>query len=115
MGSVSGSTPAPGRGTSLNELGPILGAIVVALAVLLGVIVGIAAIRYHDIRFGFVAGALGALGMVGLVGLVALLWPASIPDSQLGVAPAVLIIVSEVLFYLSFVVGRRWTAPSPGR
>lgn len=97
----------------MNELGPILDAIVVALAALLGVIVVLAAIRYRDVRFGFVAGALGALGIVGLVGLVALLWPASVPDSDLGNVPAVLIIVSEVLFYLSFVVGRKWSAPSP--
>lgn len=78
-------------------------------------IVGIAAVRYRDIRFGFVAGALGILAIVGLAGVVSLLWPGSIPDANLGTIPAALIIVSEVLFYLSFVVGRNWTALAPRR
>jgi hypothetical protein len=99
----------------VNELGPSLDAIVVALAVLLGVIVATAAVRYRDVRFGFVAGALGLLGLVGLAGLADLLWPGAVPGADLGNLAAALIIVSEVLFYLSFVVGRKWTgSPPPG-
>ncbi len=97
----------------VSEVGPILDAIIFALAVLLGFIVYAAAVRYRDVRFGFVAGALSALGLVGAVAAVALLWPGSVPGAELGVFPAALIIASEVLFYLSFVVARSWTLRPP--
>lgn len=98
----------------MNELGPVLDAIVVALAVVLCLIVSVAAARYRDVRFGFVAGALAVLGILGAVGEVTLVWPSAVPGAALGPLPASLIIVSEVLFYLSFVVARSW-APKPTR
>lgn len=99
---------------TVDVVGPILDAIIIALAVLLGFIAGLAAARYKDVRFGFVAGALALLGLVGAVGLVGLLYPGDLPGSDLGVTPAALIIVAEVLFYLSFVVSRPWTPRAPG-
>lgn len=71
----------------------------------------LAASRYRDVRFGFVAGALAVLGIVGLVGAIAALWPGSIPGATLGPLPASLLIACEVLFYLSFVVARSWAPP----
>jgi hypothetical protein len=100
--------------SAVNEVGPILDAIIFALAVLLGFIVCAAALRYRDVRFGFVAGALATLGLVGVVSATAVLWPNSIPGAELGTIPAVLIIVSEALFYLSFVIARSWAPHPPG-
>lgn len=97
---------------AVDVVGPILDAIIVALAILLGIIAGLAAFRYKDVRFGFIAGALGVLGLVGVVGAIGLLLPGAFPGSDLGVAPSALIIAAEVLFYLSFVVARPWTPPT---
>ena len=96
---------------AVDVVGPILDTIIVALAILLGFIAGLAAVRYKDVRFGLVAGALGVLGLVGVVGAIGLLLPGAFPGSDLGVAPSALIIAAEVLFYLSFVVARPWTPP----
>ena len=97
----------------MNEIGPILDAIAAALAVLLSVIGGAAARRYRDRRFALVGGALAVLGLLGAIGAVALLWPGSIPGADLGPVPAALLILAEVLFYLSFVAPRTWTPPAP--
>jgi hypothetical protein len=98
-----------------NELGPILDAIVVALAVLLVFVAGTATVRYRDLRFAFVAAALAALGAVGALGVIGLLSPGSIPGSDLGTTPALVLIGAEVLFYLSFVVSRNWTGAPPSK
>lgn len=99
----------------MNDLGPILDAIASALAVLLALIGLGAARRYHDHRFALVGAALAVLGVVTAVGAVDLLWSGSIPGAELGTSTVLLIIVSEVLFYLSFVASRSWTSrpPSP--
>jgi hypothetical protein len=98
----------------MNVVGPILDAIAFALAVLLGWIALSAARRYRDRRFAFVGAALAALGLVSAFGAVDLLWPGSLPGSDLGLVPALLLIGSEVLFYLSFVAARSWTPRSAG-
>jgi len=86
--------------------------IIVAFALLLGFIVCSAAIRYRDVRFGFVAAAVATLGVVGAAGAIALVQPGSIPGAELGTLSASLLIALETLFYLSFVVSRSW-APRP--
>lgn len=96
----------------MNVVGPILDAIGVALAVLLAGIALGAARRYQDRRFAFVGTALAVLGLVSAVGAVDLLWPGSLPGADLGPVPALLLIGSEVLFYLSFVAARS-LAPRP--
>jgi hypothetical protein len=99
----------------MNDLGLILDAIAFVLAVLLALIALGAALRYRDLRFAAVGAALAVLGLVSAFGAVDRLWPRTIPGSELGVVPAVLLIVSETLLYLSFVAARSWTLrpPSP--
>jgi len=98
----------------MNVLGPVLDATIFALAILLVAIVASAALRYHDVRFGFVAAALVALGLVGALAAAALLNIGGIPGAELGTVPAALIIVTEALFYLSFVLARGPAAtPAP--
>ncbi len=97
----------------MNEIGPILDAIAFALAALLALIALGAARRYRDRRFALVGGALAVLGLVSAVGAVGLLWPGSLPGADLGTVPAMLIIGSEVLFYLSFVASRPRTLAPP--
>lgn len=95
-----------------NEIGPILDVIVVALAALLVFVAGTASARYRDLRFAFVAAALAALGAVGAFGAMGLLSPGANLGFDLGTTQALIIILAEVLFYLSFVVSRKWT-PAP--
>jgi uncharacterized membrane protein (UPF0136 family) len=96
----------------MNEIGPVLDAIAFALAVLLAYIGFAAARRYRDRRFAFVGVALTTLGLVSAVGAANLLWPGSVPGGDVGTVPAVLLIVAEALFYLSFVATRpRMPAP----
>ena len=96
-----------------NEIGPILDVIIVALAVLLVFVAGAASARYRDLRFAFVAAALAALGAVGALGAIGLLFPGWNRGFDLGTTQALIIIVAEALFYLSFVISRKWTPPQP--
>jgi hypothetical protein len=95
----------------MNEVLLVLDAIAIVLAVLLAWIGFGAAYRYRDRRFGFVGGALAALGLVGVVGAVNVVWPGELPSAELGTVPIALLIVSELLLYLSFVLSRPWTPP----
>ncbi len=96
-----------------NEVGPILDAIIVAMAVLLVFVAGAASARYRDLRFAFVAAALAALGAVGALGMIGLLSPGANLGFDLGTTQELIIIVAEALFYLSFVVSRKWTPAQP--
>lgn len=97
----------------MNEVLLVLDAIALTLAALLAAIGFAAARRYRDRRFVFVGIALGVVGLVGLVGVVDNLLPGAIPDGDLGAVPVLLLILSEVLLYLSFVVTRSWRPVPP--
>jgi hypothetical protein len=97
----------------VNELLLVLDAIAIILAALLAVIGLGAARRYRDLRFAFVGTALAVLGSMGAVGASDVLWPGAIPGADLGTVPVLLLIVSEALLYLSFVVARTRTPRRP--
>jgi hypothetical protein len=95
----------------MNESLLPLDAIAIVLAVLLAWIGFGAARRYRDRRFAFVGAALATLGFVGVVGAVNVVWPGEVPAAELGTVPVALLIVSELLLYLSLVLSRPWTPP----
>ena len=70
-----------------------------------------AAVRYHDRRFGLISAGLLILGAVGATGIVNLLSPNLLPAANLGVIPAVLMVVSEVLIYISLVYSNSSSIP----
>jgi hypothetical protein len=94
----------------MNELGPILDAVAFGLAALLALIGFGAARRYADLRFALVGGAMSVLGALAALAIAGLLEPEVVPGSALGTVPAVLLILCEVLLYLSFVAPRNRSA-----
>jgi hypothetical protein len=83
-----------------------LEALAVGLALVLAVIALMAARRYSDRRFAFIGIGLAALGLVSLVGLISLISPDTIPNGGLGYPPVVLVLLAEIMLYLSLTTKR---------
>jgi hypothetical protein len=87
----------------MDDLLGALDALACGLAIILAVVALMAAQRYSERRFAFIGIGLAALGAVSLLGLLDLFVPGTIPNSGLGYPSAVLILVAEVMLYLSMI------------
>jgi hypothetical protein len=76
------------------------------LALVLGALAFAAAQRFSESRFVYAGLALVALGGVSALGLVDLLFQSAVPGASLGYPSTVLLLVAEVLLYVSMVTRR---------
>lgn len=87
---------------------------VLALGGVLASLTAATAVRYQERRFALIGLAMAGIGLVGALGLANLIWPGSLPSASLGWTTSLVLIVAELLLYLSLVVGRPRGGPPEG-
>jgi hypothetical protein len=80
-----------------------LEALALGLALILAAVALLAARRYSERRFAFIGTGLAALGAVSLIGLIDMFQDGAVPNGGLGYPSVILILIAEVMLYLSLI------------
>ena len=89
-----------------------LAVLLVGLAAILTAIAGISAVRYRDVRLGFVASALALFAVLGFLAVLYQISPRYGPPFAIAWVPLAIVVAAVALLYAS-IVGRHSPRAAP--